>query len=110
MYNDINQEGALNTLKDIKKILVCAFVLFAMTLNSVAIAETPAELYDNVWSLINKKYVDVTDNSQDWSRWRSKYDNRLKTPEDAYVAIDTMLGSLNDPYTRYLDPKEFADE
>lgn len=110
MYNDINQEGALNNLKNIKKILVCAFVLFAMTLNSVAIAETPAELYDNVWSLINKKYVDVTDNSQDWSRWRSKYDNRLKTPEDAYVAIDTMLGSLNDPYTRFLDPKEFADE
>ncbi len=32
-----------------------------------------------------------------------------KTSEDAYVAIDTMLASLNDPYTRFLDPKEFEE-
>ncbi|MDE6139082.1 MAG: S41 family peptidase, partial [Candidatus Gastranaerophilales bacterium] len=38
------------------------------------------------------------------------YDNVIKTDEDAYVAIETMVASLNDPYTKFLDPKEFADE
>ena len=74
------------------------------------LAVTPAQLYDEVWRLINLKYVDQTDNSQDWDIWRHKYDKQMKTKEDAYVAIDTMLASLNDPYTRFLDPKEFEEE
>ena len=73
-------------------------------------AATPDELYDNVWTLIKKKYYDPTDNSQDWERWRYRYEHRLKSKEDAYVAIETMLASLDDPYTRFLDPKEFSEE
>ena len=73
-------------------------------------AATPAELYDDVWKIVNKKFYDPTNNSQDWSKWRYRYDHKLKTTEDAYVAIDTMLASLNDPYTRFLPPKEFSEE
>ena len=73
-------------------------------------AATPAELYDNVWKIVNKKFYDPTNNSQDWAKWRYRYDHKLKTAEDAYVAIDTMLASLNDPYTRFLPPKEFSEE
>lgn len=98
-----------NKFDKIKGIVVCAFVL--MIASPIAtMADSPAELYDNVWRLINTKYVDVSDNSQIWTRWRNKYQNKLETPEDAYVAIETMLTSLNDPYTRFLDPKEFAEE
>ncbi len=75
-----------------------------------AYAATPAELYDDVWKIVNKKYYDPTNNSQDWTKWRYRYENKLKTKEDAYVAIETMLSSLNDPYTRFLDPKEFSEE
>jgi len=70
----------------------------------------PTDLYDNVWRLINNKFVDQTNNSQNWAQWRHKYDNQIQTNEDAYVAINTMVASLNDPYTKFLDPKEFADE
>ena len=73
-------------------------------------AATPAELYDDVWKIVNKKYYDPTNNCQDWAKWRYRYDHKLKTNEDAYVAIDTMLSSLNDPYTRFLQPKEFSEE
>jgi carboxyl-terminal processing protease len=76
----------------------------------ISYAETPAELYDDVWKIVNKKFYDPTNNSQDWAKWRYRYDHKLKTPEDAYVAIDTMLASLNDPYTRFLPPKEFSEE
>mgnify|MGYP003342851851 FL=1 len=31
------------------------------------------------------------------------------TPKDAYVAIRGMLGTLDDPYTRFLDPREFKE-
>ena len=70
----------------------------------------PVDLYDNVWRLINNKFVDQSNNQQDWAKWRHKYDNKIHTNEDAYVAINTMVASLNDPYTKFLDPKEFADE
>ncbi len=73
-------------------------------------AYSPVDLYDNVWRLINNKFVDQSNNQQDWSKWRHKYDDKIRTNEDAYVAINTMVASLNDPYTKFLDPKEFADE
>ena len=61
-------------------------------------AATPDQLYDEVWKIVNKKYYDPSNNSQDWAKWRYRYEHKLKTPEDAYVAIDTMLASLNDPF------------
>ncbi|MBR1425481.1 S41 family peptidase [bacterium] len=84
--------------------------LFGWTINLNATAATPTELYDNVWRLINSRYVDQTNNEQDWTKWRHKYDRVIKSDEDAYVAINTMIASLNDPYTKFLDPKEFQDE
>lgn len=85
-------------------------VILSFILSSTAFAYQPVDLYDNVWRLINIKYVDQTDNMQDWNRWRHKYDNYIKTDEDSYVAIETMVSSLDDPYTKFLDPKEFAEE
>lgn len=92
----------------IKYGLAAATVIY-LSFNTVY-AATPAELYDDVWKVVNKKYYDPSNNSQDWTKWRYKYDHKLKTAEDAYVAIDTMLASLNDPYTRFLQPKEFSEE
>lgn len=85
-------------------------LMFGWVIRSNVQASTPAELYDNVWRLINSKYVDQTNNEQDWGKWRHKYDNVIKNDEDAYVAIETMVASLNDPYTKFLNPKEFQEE
>ena len=94
------------------KILVITLVSGAVVfgISNFAHAATPTELYDEVWKIVYKKYVDQTNNGQDWYKWRHKYDDKIKTSADAYVAIETMLASLNDPYTRFLDPKEFAEE
>jgi carboxyl-terminal processing protease len=76
-------------------------------------ATTPADevrLYDEVWKLINSRFVDAKKNGQDWLIWRHRYDETIKTPDDTTVAIRSMLSSLNDPYTRYLDTEEFAEE
>src|SRR5574344_1100510 len=96
--------------KNLVKITV-VFAVFAFILSSIsAFASEPCDLYDSVWKLINTKYVDQTDNGQNWAKWRHKYDKYIKTDEDAYVAIHTMIASLNDPYTKFLNPKDFQDE
>ena len=92
-------------------IFLSAFIfMFGWVIRSNVHASTPVELYDNVWRLINSKYVDQTNNEQDWSKWRHRYDDVIKTDADAYVAIETMVARLNDPYTKFLDPKEFSEE
>jgi len=95
-----------------KRFLTSSLIILTAVLTTMSnvYSATPADLYDNVWNLVNKKYYDPSDNAQDWSKWRYRYENKLKTKEDAYVAIETMLASLNDPYTRFLDPKEFSEE
>ena len=84
--------------------------LFGCVIRNNVMAYGPTDLYDQVWRLVKTKFVDQTNNLQDWSKWRHKYDNKIMTNEDAYVAINTMIASLNDPYTKFLDPKEFAEE
>ena len=96
-------------MKKFIKISLASLALIYLTSN-ICLAATPAELYDDVWKIVNKKFYDPTNNSQDWNKWRYRYEHKLKTVEDAYVAIDTMLASLNDPYTRFLPPKEFSEE
>ncbi len=92
-------------------IFLGAFLLLSgWVIRDNVFAYSPVDLYDNVWRLINSKFVDQTNNQQNWAKWRHKYDNQIRTNEDAYVAINTMVASLNDPYTKFLDPKEFADE
>lgn len=86
--------------------IISYFSIFA---NNV-LAYNPQSLYDEVWKLVKVKYVDSNENSQNWGRWRHKYDNVIKTNDDAYIAIETMLASLNDPYTRFLDPEAFSEE
>lgn len=69
-----------------------------------------ARLYDEVWKLINIRFVDGRKNGQDWQIWRHRYDDSIETEKDATVAIRSMLLSLNDIYTRYLNTEEFTDE
>ena len=70
----------------------------------------PEALYHKVWQLIQDDYVDKTYNGQSWSRWEHRYDGKLKTLVDAHKGVETMLASLGDRYTRFLDAEAFDDE
>lgn len=70
--------------------------------------DSPKELVDEVWQIVNRTYVDGTFNQVDWQGVRRDYLNRnYKTSEEAYKAIREMLKKLQDPYTRFMDPEEF---
>ena len=70
---------------------------------------TPQKLYDKTWKVIYREYYEPTMNHQDWSRWKTRYQGKLETDEDARVAIDTMVASLNEPYTKFMSKKDFDD-
>ncbi|KJH71407.1 carboxyl-terminal processing protease CtpC [Aliterella atlantica] len=70
--------------------------------------ESPKELVDEVWQVIDRSYVDGTFNQIDWRNVRQEYLSKNYTNrEDAYKAIRKMLEKLEDPYTRFMDPAEF---
>lgn len=70
----------------------------------------PEQIYRKVWKLIKEDFFDDKYNGQDWEIWRHRYDGKLKTTDDAHKAIETMLASLGDRYTRFLDVEAFDDE
>lgn len=71
----------------------------------------PKETIDEVWQIINHQYVDTTFNNTDWLKVRQEYvnDATYGDKETAYKAIRDMLGKLDDPYTRFMDPEEFQN-
>ena len=70
----------------------------------------PKRLFLKTWRITKNKYYDPTMNNQDWERWNRRYVDKIKTQEDANVAIDSMIASLNDPYTQYLDREEYKEQ
>lgn len=74
------------------------------------IQESPKELVDEVWQIINYQYVDTNFNNLDWQQVRQEYLNKsYGNKEDAYEAIREMLEKLEDPYTRFMNPEEFQN-
>ena len=71
---------------------------------------TYQKLFDNTWNEIKNNYYDASLNNQIWYRWKDHYKGKIKTEADAKVAINTMLASLNDPYSKYMDAKEYQEQ
>ena len=95
----------------------------AVTLSTIAVAglgihsqgqalfkESPKEIVDEVWQIIHRQYVDGTFNQVDWQAVRKEYLNKsYSNKQEASKAIRKMLEKLEDPYTRFMDPKEFKN-
>lgn len=75
------------------------------------LSESPKEVVDEVWQIIDRQYVDGTFNQVDWRSVRTEYLTRRSyaNKEEAYTAIREMLKKLGDPYTRFMNPEEFKN-
>jgi len=71
---------------------------------------SPQKLFDHTWQVVRNEYYDPNYNKQYWIRWKNHYRGKIKTEDDAKVAIETMLASLDDPYSRYMTKEEFAEQ
>lgn len=71
-----------------------------------------SSVIDEVWSLLDKYYIDRTFNSQDWKAVRKKVElqgEKVKFDDKISMKIVTeMVQSLGDKYTRMLDKEQYA--
>jgi carboxyl-terminal processing protease len=78
----------------------------------VSITDSPKEVLDQAWQIVFRDYLDTTGKYSP-QQWRDMRRDLLAksygSPKDAYEAIRGMLATLDDPYTRFLDPREFKE-
>lgn len=73
-----------------------------------ALKDSPKAMVDEVWQFVNREYVDGTFNHVDWQATRqSLLSKNYTSREQAYSAVRETLAKLGDPYTRFLDPKQY---
>ncbi len=93
--------------------------LLATTLSGIIISDyTKAtilennykEVIDHVWQIVYREFLD-SDGKFETSKWidirKDFLAKKYLNSNQAYDAIRNMLSNLDDPYTRFLDPKEF---
>jgi carboxyl-terminal processing protease len=80
--------------------------------SSTLVTNNPKEIIDQVWHIIYRDFLDYSGkyNEDNWIKLRKEIlANKYLDNDDAYIAINEMLKQLDDPYTRFLDPKEFNE-
>ena len=71
---------------------------------------SPQRLFENTWDEVRDNYYDAAMNGQSWYRWKEHYRHKIKTPDDARVAIESMLASLDDPYSKFMTKEEYSEQ
>jgi carboxyl-terminal processing protease len=76
------------------------------------ISDSPKEVIDQTWQIVFRDYLDINGKYTP-EKWRNLRRQVLSksygSTKESYEAIRGMLASLDDPYTRFLDPREFKE-
>ncbi len=76
------------------------------------INDSPKEVIDQTWQIVFRDYLDINGKYTP-EKWRNLRRQVLSksygSTKESYEAIRGMLASLDDPYTRFLDPREFKE-
>ena len=96
-------------VKTLCVLILGLFLTLAAPCPATALSDTQQLVVDS-WRLVNQGYLDP--DHLDAVRWRRQRQKALEksivSSEDAYGAIDGMLSTLDDPYTRLLRPSDYA--
>ena len=76
------------------------------------VTDSPKEVIDQTWQIVFRDYLDINGKYTP-DKWRTLRRQVLAktygSPKESYEAIRGMLASLDDPYTRFMDPREFKE-
>lgn len=98
-------------VKRISALFLSAFFVVSMLYQPASGHRSqPVEIYHRAWQLVKDNYYDANMSGKNWGDLEHKYDGQIHTNADAFRFIKAMLETLNDPYTRFLDPRAFQDE
>ncbi len=88
-------------------LIIGVVTYFGNTSTALAFTEEQKLLLQS-WRLVNQSYLDETFNDQNWWLLREKYVKRpLRSREETYTAIEEMLATLDEPFTRLLRPEQY---
>ncbi len=98
-----------NKFSKIALLLILPVILIGGFWTSSAAALTEEQsLLSEAWRVVNLAYFDDSFNHQNWWFVRQNLLKKpLKNREDTYNAIQEMLASLGDPFTRLLKPEQY---
>lgn len=90
-------------------IIILPIILFLNISVPSATAFTEEQrLFSEVWRIVDRAYVDDTFNHQNWWLVRQKaLQQPLTEREQTYTAIQKMLATLDDPFTRFMRPDQY---
>jgi len=89
-------------------VATAAVSLFGPGRVRAALQDSPKAVLDEAWQIVNREYVDDTFNRVDWQQVRQRLlDKSYSSREQAYTALRKELEKLNDPYTRFMNPKQY---
>ncbi|BBD55912.1 carboxyl-terminal processing protease CtpB [Planktothrix agardhii] len=88
---------------------VTAFVMPAWSSSvSAPLKDSPKAVLDEAWQLVFREFVDGKFNQVNWQAQREELLSKNYTSrEEAYTALRKALEKLQDPYTRFMDPKQY---
>jgi len=92
--------------------LVFSGIFLENSIESSILKNSNKEVIDHVWQIIYKDFLDSDGNfnKSNWIKLRKELlSQKYPNSSDAYDAIRQMLADLGDPYTRFLDPKQFYE-
>ena len=88
-------------------ILSILLILIGFAPSATAFTEEQ-RLVSEVWRIVDRAYVDGTFNHQNWWIVRQRaLREPLTNREETYQTIQKMLASLDDPFTRLLEPEQY---
>lgn len=98
--------------KRIFKVAILLILSFSVALSSwispAAALTKEQKLVSEAWRIVNRTYLDDTFNHQNWASVQQKM---LKQPlnddEAAFDAVQKMIATLDDPFTRFLRPEQY---
>ena len=76
------------------------------------ISDSPKEVMDQAWQIVFRDYLDINGKytPEQWRQLRRQVlAKSYGSTKEAYEAIRGMLAGLDDPYTRFMDPREFKE-
>ncbi len=97
----------------VKKVFSLALVAFFWIASCWYIPDAQAfteeqKLLLQSWRIVNQSYLDETLNHQNWWKLREKFIKKpLRDRNETYSAIEEMLATLDDPFTRLLRPEQY---
>ncbi|MEA5571694.1 S41 family peptidase [Calothrix sp. UHCC 0171] len=95
------------------ELTITAFILtgtsFYASKSFGQLQNSPKQLVDEAWQILDRNYVDGSFNNQNWKAVRQEYLSRsYSSQQQAYTAIQEMVRKLGDRYTEFFDPQKFT--